>query len=149
MTIKCPKYYDVIADNEQEMTPYRVNKLAHKVLPERTRQMYLLLSSKVKIKNAKGEIVEDPFRYKRVAIKNNRTNWGSCSTLRNINLNMYLVLLPTELMDYVIAHELCHLVYPNHSDRFHALLNAVTDGKERFLAARLNRYFLLSALRRS
>ena len=122
------------------MTPSQVNTLAHKVLPERTKQMYLLIRDKVQIRNSQGEIVEDPFRFRRVAIKNNRTNWGSCSTLRNINLNMYLVLLPTELMDYVIAHELCHLVYPNHSPRFHALLNAITDGKEKYLAARLNRY---------
>ena len=42
-------------------------------------------------------------------------------------------------MDYVIAHELCHLVYPNHSDRFHTLLNAITDGKEKALAARLRK----------
>ena len=118
---------------------YEINKLAHKILPQRTRQMYELMSSKVKIRDSRGNIVEDPFRYNRVAIKNNSSNWGSCSTLRNINLNMNLVRLPQELMDYVIAHELCHLVYPNHSDRFHKLLNAITDGKEKVLSARLKR----------
>ena len=101
--------------------------------------MYELMTSKVKIRDSRGNIVEDPFRYNRVAIKNNSSNWGSCSTLRNINLNMNLVRLPQELMDYVIAHELCHLVYPNHSDRFHKLLNAITDGKEKVLSARLKR----------
>ena len=113
---------------------YEINRLAHKVLPQRTRQMYELMTNKVKIRDSYGNIVEDPFRYNRVAIKNNSSNWGSCSTLRNINLNMNLVRLPEELMDYVIAHELCHLVYPNHSSRFHALLNAITDGKEKALA---------------
>lgn len=121
------------------MSLYEINKLAHKILPARTRQMYELMSKKVHIRNSRGEVVEDPFRYNRVAIKNNSSNWGSCSTLRNINLNMHLVRLPEELMDYVIAHELCHLVYPNHSPRFHALLNAITDGKEKNLAARLRR----------
>ena len=53
--------------------------------------------------------------------------------------SVMLVRLPQELMDYVIAHELCHLVYPNHSDRFHKLLNAITDGKEKVLSARLKR----------
>jgi len=118
---------------------YQINKLAHKILPLRTRQMYELMTNKVKIRDSRGNLVEDPFRYNRVAIKNNSSNWGSCSTKRNINLNMNLVRLPEELMDYVIAHELCHLVYPNHSDRFHTLLNAITDGREKTLAARLRK----------
>ncbi len=121
---------------------YQINKQAHAILPQRTRQMYELMTQKVKIRDSAGNIMEDPFRYNRVAIKNNSSNWGSCSTLRNINLNMNLVRLPEELMDYVIAHELCHLVYPNHSPRFHALLNAITDGKEKALAARLKNYKL-------
>lgn len=121
---------------------YQTNKLAHKILPQRTRQMYELMTQKVTIRNRLGIVVKDPFRYNRVAIKDNSSNWGSCSTLRNINLNMKLVRLPEELMDYVIAHELCHLVYPNHSTRFHALLNAITDGKEKTLAARLKQYKL-------
>lgn len=121
------------------LSSYEINKLAHKILPQRTRQMYELMTNKVKIRDSRGNIVEDPFRYNRIAIKNNSSNWGSCSTKRNINLNMNLVRLPEELMDYVIAHELCHLVYPNHSDRFHTLLNAITDGKEKALAARLRR----------
>lgn len=121
---------------------YQTNKLAHKILPQRTRQMYELMTQKVTIRNRWGIVVKDPFRYNRVAIKDNSSNWGSCSTLRNINLNMNLVKLPEELMDYVIAHELCHLVYPNHSERFHNLLNAITDGKEKTLAARLKKYKL-------
>ena len=62
------------------------------------------------------------FQYKRVFIKNNRSNWGSCSSLGNINLNLRLVSLPQELQDYVMLHELCHLRYMNHGAEFHALL---------------------------
>ncbi|MBR3303332.1 MAG: M48 family metallopeptidase [Bacteroidales bacterium] len=125
-----------------QFTLAQIAQIAKIVLPERTKTMYQLVSQKVTIRNSKGELVENPFRYRRVAIKNNSTNWGSCSTLRNINLNMHLVRLPIELMDYVIAHELCHLVYPNHSVRFHNLLNAITDGKEAALAHRLNKFRL-------
>lgn len=65
------------------------------------------------------------FVYNSVRIKNNRSNWGSCSRLGNINLNLRLVTLPQELQDYVMLHELCHLRHPNHGPRFHALLETL------------------------
>lgn len=65
------------------------------------------------------------FTYNRLFIKHNRTNWGSCSTRGNINLNLNLIRLPQELQDYVMLHELCHLQEMNHGPRFHALLESV------------------------
>lgn len=62
------------------------------------------------------------FTYGRVAIKNNRTNWGSCSARNNINLNLHLMRLPEHLRDYVILHELCHLRHHDHGENFHRLL---------------------------
>lgn len=62
------------------------------------------------------------FTVNRVAIKHNTSNWGSCSRLGNINLNLNLVRVPKELQDYVILHELCHLKYMNHGADFHSLL---------------------------
>ena len=62
------------------------------------------------------------FSYGRVFIKHNSSNWGSCSALGNINLNLNLVRLPQLLRDHVILHELCHLKHPNHGPEFHALL---------------------------
>lgn len=79
------------------------------------------------------------FQYKRVFIKNNRTNWGSCSSLGNINLNLRLVSLPPELQDYVMLHELCHLKYLNHSPQFHALLESVCPG-HRALERQIKQY---------
>ena len=79
------------------------------------------------------------FQYKRVFIKNNRTNWGSCSSLGNINLNLRLVSLPRELQDYVMLHELCHLKYLNHSPQFHALLESVCPG-HRALEKQIKQY---------
>lgn len=68
------------------------------------------------------------FSYNRVAIKHNVSNWGSCSSKGNINLNLNLMRLPSELRDYVILHELCHLRQMNHGPEFHALLESVCPG---------------------
>ncbi|MEN9902640.1 MAG: hypothetical protein RL651_1304 [Pseudomonadota bacterium] len=57
-------------------------------------------------------------RYADVAIKNQRTRWGSCSSSERISLNCKLLFLPRDLVRYVIWHELCHLLEPNHSERF-------------------------------
>lgn len=65
------------------------------------------------------------FEYGKVTIKNNATNWGSCSTKGNINLNLKVVRLPALLQDYVLLHELCHLCHHDHSHAFHLLLEHV------------------------
>lgn len=56
--------------------------------------------------------------YGRVAIREQRTRWGSCSSRHNLNFNWKLVLAPPEALEYVVIHELCHLRDFNHSPRF-------------------------------
>lgn len=56
--------------------------------------------------------------YKRVAIKNQRRCWGSCSSLKNLNFNYKIYFLPQHLRDYIIVHELCHLAELNHGQNF-------------------------------
>lgn len=74
------------------------------------------------------------FEYGKVTIKNNATNWGSCSTKGNINLNLKVVRLPALLQDYVLLHELCHLRHHDHSHAFHLLLEHVlTDNILKFM----------------
>ncbi len=68
---------------------------------------------------------EHGFEYNSVRIKHNASNWGSCSSKKNINLNLNLVRLPDHLRDYVMLHELCHLRYLNHGPEFHALLESL------------------------
>jgi predicted metal-dependent hydrolase len=58
------------------------------------------------------------FTYNRVFIRNQKTRWGSCSAKNNINLNVNLVRLPHELIDYIILHELVHTRVKNHSRKF-------------------------------
>ena len=60
--------------------------------------------------------------YNKVTIKNNKTNWGSCSNRKNINLNLHLMRLSDRLIDYIIVHELVHTVIPNHGSKFKATM---------------------------
>ena len=56
--------------------------------------------------------------YNKVRIKRQKTLWGSCSNKGNINLNRNLMLMPSEVVDYVLHHELVHLKVLSHSSKF-------------------------------
>lgn len=55
---------------------------------------------------------------KRITIKEQKTRWGSCSSRGNINYNWRIIMAPSEVIDYLVIHELCHLRIPNHSQTF-------------------------------
>lgn len=63
--------------------------------------------------------------YERISLKCQKTRWGSCSTKKNLNFNVLLMLAPPEAIDSVVVHELCHLIEMNHSKRFYRLVLSV------------------------
>lgn len=80
------------------------------------------------------------FKYKAIKINSSRTRWGSCSSLGNINLSLYCLLLPENLIELIILHELCHTIEMNHSSRFWNLLDKVTDGNAARLTTELKTF---------
>ncbi len=69
---------------------------------------------------------------RKLSIRAQRTRWGSCSARGAISLNWRLMQAPPEILDYVVVHELCHLLVPNHSPRFWAeVARVLPDWRER------------------
>ncbi len=82
------------------------------------------------------------FSYNKVFMRNQKTRWGSCSAKNNISLNMKLVRLPDEMIDYVLLHELVHTRIKNHTNEFWTELNRlVSDAKK--IDRRLNEYKMM------
>lgn len=65
------------------------------------------------------------FRYNRIAIKDTKTRWGSCSSKMNLSFNWRLIFTPNECIDYVILHELAHTKQMNHSYKFWDLVRSM------------------------
>ena len=75
--------------------------------------------------------------WNRVAIRNQRRCWGSCSANKNLNFNYKILFLPPHLQDYIIVHELCHLTHLHHGQVFWDLVaEQVPDYKTALLELR-------------
>jgi predicted metal-dependent hydrolase len=72
----------------------------------------------------------------RISVRDQKTKWGACSARGTLSFNWRLILAPSEILDYVIHHELCHLQELNHSRRFWSLLSTLRpawDAERRWL----------------
>lgn len=95
-----------------------IQTLLHKIMS----QTYLL-----HVKKRVEELNQAHFQkaINRITLKNNTSNWGSCSSNRNISLSSRLLLAPAFILDYIIIHELAHLVHHNHSQQYWNLVEKV------------------------
>lgn len=84
---------------------------------EKKESVRLLIHSRLEKYNAYYN-----FKYGQVAIRDQKSRWGSCSSKANLNFNYRVGLLSEELMDYVVVHELCHLSEMNHGPKFWRLV---------------------------
>jgi predicted metal-dependent hydrolase len=94
-------------------------------------------AAKKKIINRLFQLAEiHGFACNKVTVRQQKTRWGSCSPKNTISLNIKLALLPVELADYVMLHELVHTRVHNHSRRFWAELDKYVP-QSRAMAKRL------------
>ncbi|NVO11815.1 MAG: M48 family metallopeptidase [Bacteroidales bacterium] len=80
------------------------------------------------------------FRFNRISIKRTTSRWGSCSSKNNINLSIFLMKLPDELIDYIIIHELCHTIHKNHGSKFWAALDQITGGNAKKFSKEVKKF---------
>lgn len=73
----------------------------------------------------KAARVERPVR--RITVRDSRSRWGSCGPNGTLSFSWRLVFAPPEVIDYLVAHEVAHLVHMNHSARFWALARTLCD----------------------
>ena len=77
----------------------------------------------------------------KIFFKNNSSNWGSCSSLGNINISTKLLFAPEDVLEYVCIHELAHLIERNHSPKFWALVSkSMPDYRNKIDWLKLNGY---------
>lgn len=87
----------------------------------------------------------------RISIKDLRSRWGSCSSQGNLNFHYKIVLIPEDLADYIVIHELAHLKELNHSPRFWGHVQQILpDYKKKILQLRrIEREFIGGRPRKS
>jgi predicted metal-dependent hydrolase len=80
----------------------------------------------VPLVHAKAERVQRPV--KKIGLRDGRSRWGSCGPNGSLSFSWRLVFAPPEVLDYLVAHEVAHLVHMNHGARFWAQARALCDG---------------------
>lgn len=97
-------------------------------------------SKRILLPRLKSLATSHGFKFTKGSIHKTHGRWGSCSSKGNINLSLYLILLPKHLQNYVILHELCHTRHMDHSARFWALLDSISNEQSETLRKEMKQY---------
>ena len=117
------KFIDVVCNNESMVKPLMVKWYtlkANEMMPDIIMPVVNQFKSKYHRSPAK------------ISLKNMQSRWGSCSSKANISMNIKLIKSTRSCIEYVMAHELCHLIQMNHSKNYYSLLTEfMPDWRER------------------
>lgn len=89
------------------------------------RQYYIKAGKKIISERLKIYQPQIKVRHKAFVIEDSLKKWGSCSSDRQLMFNWKLMMFPIEVIDYVVVHELCHLMHMNHDRSFWRLLGKI------------------------
>lgn len=121
--------YDLILSDAVDLGSYGVRKAVEKAVVAVAR----MLAPEVLLPRARQIAAQHNLEVSRWQVSSGRKLLGRCSSRRVISLSAVLMLLPVELRDYVVCHELAHLTEMNHSASFHRLCNRYCLGREKVL----------------
>lgn len=82
-----------------------------------------------------------------IKIDNSRAKWGSCDSKGNLKFNLRLAMLPHKVIDYIVIHELSHLIEFNHSKNFYKIIESVMPDYKKYRAQLKDYSYLLQILR--
>ncbi|MCI5649853.1 MAG: M48 family metallopeptidase [Fusicatenibacter sp.] len=112
---------DWIIKNTEKIQHQNEEKQNHALLPGE-RQEAIRLAAQMLSEKTAMYAERMGVTYGRITIREQKTRWGSCSSAGNLNYNWKLVLIPEQVMDYVVVHELAHRKEMNHSPAFYRVV---------------------------
>ncbi len=106
---------DITSSNARVLVETWYREQANQIFQERLSACYTKLA-------------REKIPYPKISIRRMQSSWGSCSAKSMITLNIKLIQVPMEYIDYVITHELCHLKHLHHEAQYYKLLSRVMPG---------------------
>ena len=122
-----------VVNNKQWIIDHVANRLSKNINPDDCVDKKLLVEKALQYIPLRLHQLANQHNLHYLNLKFNhaRTRWGSCNVHNGINISVYIMKLPTHLIDFILLHELTHTLYKNHQKEFHEKLNELCAGKEK------------------
>ncbi len=126
------------------------------IFPKHIEKKEMLICAQNFYINATKDLLKDRVKYfselmnlsyTSVSIMNNKTRWGSCSSKGELKFNLRISMLPCKMIDYIIIHELAHLIEFNHSKKFYKIIACIMPKWESVRKDLKNYDYLLNLIR--